>query len=227
MNRSRWTIAGLCVAANLLVIWTLVWLTAQLNPDRYPGELAYKPVVNLPPPVDLRAVQRDWPEGLDEPGQRNRLIAYRHDRELQAPVPSAKASTTQAPPAPLDLGALLAGADANAGKAKTQVCAACHDFTPGGPDRIGPNLWGVIGRNVASRPGFAYSPAMAAQPGAWTFDRLFTYLESPARAVPGNKMGFAGFGRADDRAAVIRYLATLSTNPPPLPQPASQGGKAK
>ncbi|MDP3675971.1 MAG: c-type cytochrome, partial [Novosphingobium sp.] len=114
-------------------------------------------------------------------------------------------------------------ADANSGKTKARACASCHDFAPDGPDRIGPNLWGVVGRDVASRPGFAYSSAMAALPGGWNYDRLFTYLASPARAVPGTRMSFAGMGRPEDRAAVVKYLATLGGSPPPLPKPLAAG----
>ncbi|MEP6868114.1 MAG: cytochrome c family protein [Novosphingobium sp.] len=205
--------------ASIGVIWTLDWFTQRLLPDSYPGELAYQPMASPPPPVDLVAVQRNWPASLNEPGQHERLAAYMHNMERQALKSPAVPQVTAAQAAPVDLGSLLALTDVNAGKGKAQVCMSCHNFDQGGPDRVGPNLWGVIGRNVASRPGFAYSSAMAAQRGTWTYDRLFTYLASPARAVPGNKMGFAGFTRPEDRAAVIRYLATLTSNPLPLPPP--------
>ena len=229
MDRSRWLMAGISVTASLTLIWSLNWFAGQLIPDIYPGELAYKPVEDMPPRVDLASIQRGWPDSLDEPGERNRLTAYRHDIERQALAPAAAPNAAPAPAAPLDLGALLASADANAGKEKARACMSCHDFATGGPDRIGPNLWGVIGRDVAARPGFAYSPAMAAQPGTWTFERLFAYLASPARAIPGNRMSFAGLRRPEDRAAVIKYLTTLGNNPPPLPRSRSavQSGKAK
>lgn len=223
MNRSRWLMAGISVAASIAVIWSIDWFAEQLNPTTYPGELAYKPVDNLPPRVDLASIQRGWPGSLDEPGERNRLTAYRHDVERQAPTLVSTPVAAPAPAPPLDLGALLASADANEGKGKARVCASCHDFAPGGPDRIGPNLWGMIGRDIASRPGFSYSPAMMAHQGVWTYDQLFAYLESPARAMPGNKMAFAGLRRPEDRAAVIKYFATLGDNSPPLPQPQTAG----
>lgn len=228
MNRRGWRIAGMSVAAATTLALAGNWFAHRLIPVTYPGELAYKPD-DVPPLVDLASIQRGWPGGLDAPGERDRLSAYMHDIEHQAPPAGAKARAVAAPAAPVDLGALLASADANAGKGKARVCAPCHDFAPGGPNRVGPNLWGVIGRKVASHPGFSYSPAMVAQQGAWTYDRLFTYLASPARAVPGTKMSFAGLGRPEDRAAVIKYLATLSNRPPPLPQsqPAGKSGTAR
>lgn len=230
MNRSTWLTAGLCVAAMVAFIWSMAWFVERLNPDDHPGRLAYKPVENMPPRVDLAAIQRGWPGNLDEPEDRSSLIAYQRDMEGQVPAAGAASSAAPAAPAaPLDLGALLASADANAGKDKARACVSCHDFAQGGPDRIGPNLWGVIGRDVAGRTGFSYSSAMTAQQGAWTHDRLFDYLASPARALPGTKMSFAGLRRPEDRAAVIKYLATLSNNPAPLPQPqaAAASGKAR
>ena len=217
----------MAVAAALTVVLAGSWFAHRLIPVTYPGALAYKPD-DAPPPVDLAAIQRGWPDGVEGPGERDRLMAYMHDIEHQAPLPRAGPKAAAAPAKPVDLGALLASADANAGKDKARVCATCHDFQAGGPDRIGPNLWGVIGRDIAGKPGYAYSPAMTAQPGAWTYDRLFTYLASPARVVPGTKMSFAGLSRPEDRAAVIKYLATLGKSlPPPAPHGAGGGRTAR
>ncbi|CCA92659.1 cytochrome c [Novosphingobium sp. PP1Y] len=137
---------------------------------------------------------------------------------IAAPAPQPQA-------APVDLGTLLAGAEPQVGQAKTQVCASCHDFTQGGPNRIGPNLWGVVGRDIGSHAGFAYSDAMKSEPGNWSYEKLFDYLASPARDIPGNKMGFAGLRKPEDRAAVIRYLATLGGSAPPLPRPKEPAGE--
>lgn len=216
MNRRRAWRIGSAVTAALVVAWIGDWFAHRLVPVIYPGELAFKPE-DAPPPVDLASIQRGWPDGLNEPGERSRLIAYMHDIEHQAPLPAAAPKAAAAPAKPVDLGALLASADANAGKAKAQVCGTCHDFQSGGPNRMGPNLWGVIGRKVASHAGFTYSPAMVAQQGTWTYDRIFAFLASPAREVPGTKMSFAGLRRPEDRAAVIKYLATLGNSPPPPP----------
>ena len=114
---------------------------------------------------------------------------------------------------------LLAKADPAKGQQIAAKCQACHDFTKGGPNKIGPNLWGVVGRKVASHAGFSYSPAMSGQQGEWTYERLDHFLTSPGKAVPGTKMGFAGFRDQKDRAAVIKYLSTLNDHPVPLPPP--------
>jgi cytochrome c len=206
------------VTGTIALAWTLNWFTQQLIPEVIPGKLAYKPVEDMPPRVDLAAVQRSWPDSLEQPGDHGRLVAYQREIEGKAPLPSAVTQTASAPAAPVDLGALLASADAGAGKDKARVCTSCHDFANGGPNRVGPNLWGVVGRDVGSHAGFAYSPAMTAHPGNWTYQALFDYLASPARTVPGTKMSFAGMRRPEDRAAVIKYLSTLGSAPP-LPAP--------
>jgi cytochrome c len=227
MNRSHQRMVAASVAGAIALAWTLNWFTQQIMPEDNPGTLAYKPVDDMPPRVDLGAVQRDWPGSLGEPGDLPRLAAYRREIEGKVPPPAAAAQVAATPAVALDLGTLLASADAGAGKDKARVCASCHDFADGGPNRIGPNLWGVAGRDVASHPGFAYSPAMSNQPGNWTYQFLFDYLASPARALPGTKMSFAGLRRPEDRAAVIKYLATLGSAPPmPAPKVAAASEQA-
>lgn len=218
MNGSHKWMVGVSVAGAIALAWTLNWFTQQIMPEDNPGTLAYKPVDDMPPRVDLGAVQRDWPQSLGGEGDGTRLIAYRREIEGQAPPPSARPAAA-APAVAIDLGTLLASADPAVGKDKARVCVSCHDFANGGPNRIGPNLWGVVGRDVASHGGFAYSPAMSAEPGTWTYQLLFDYLASPARTVPGTKMSFAGMRRPEDRAAVIKYLTTLGSAPPmPVPK---------
>ncbi len=94
-------------------------------------------------------------------------------------------------------------------------CGGCHTFTAGGDTIVGPNLYDVVDRQVAAVEGFAYSQALRdlGADATWTFDRLDSFLASPAVAVPGTRMGFAGISDPDDRAAVIAYLQTLSENP--------------
>lgn len=227
MERSRRLMVGVSVAGAIALAWTLTWFTQQIMPEDNPGALAYKPVEHMPPRVDLGAVQRGWPQSLEGAGDGARLIAYRRDIEGKAPPPSAVAQAVAKPAVVLDLGTLLASADPAVGKDKARVCASCHDFADGGPNRIGPNLWGVVGRDVASHGGFAYSSAMSAHHGIWTYEALFEFLGSPARSVPGTKMSFAGLRRPEDRAAVIKYLATLGSAPPlPAPKVAAAAEKA-
>lgn len=215
MNRMRWLAAGLCVAGATVSLWGLNWFSGQLYPRLDAGVPAYRPADDMPPPVDLASVQRDWPASLDTTEEGNRLIAYQREMQGKTPMPSGGGTATASSPPP-DLDTLLAAADPNAGKQKAQLCQSCHDFTQNGPNRIGPNLWGVVGRGVASHPGFAYSPALKAHGGSWSADRLSAFLASPGRDVPGTRMSFAGLRRAEDRAAVIKYLATLGKNTPAL-----------
>jgi cytochrome c len=230
MNRSRWAIVSICVAGWLLVAWSLDWLTqkfAEHSVER-PSRLAYKPVDEMPAAVDLASIQRGWPDTLTGAGESRRLRAYMHDMSGQVPVTAAgpQPGVAAGAPAP-DLGTLLASADANLGKDKAQACKSCHEFAAGGPPRIGPPLWQIVGRDVASQPGFAYSAAMAGMPGTWTYERLDEFLARPSRTVPGTKMSFAGMRRPEDRAAVISYLASLGGNPPPFPPPQAGGGAPK
>lgn len=219
MNRQGWFVAGISASVSIAIPLTISWFLERLNPVVYPGELAYKPVEDMPPRVDLASVQRGWPNSLVDPGERERLIGYQHDMKGQVPMAAAASGAAEAPEAPPDLGALLVSADADAGKSKARACVSCHNFTSGGPNRIGPNLWGIVGRDIASKPGFTYSSAMQSQSGDWTYEQLFDYLASPARSIPGTKMSFAGLRRPEDRAAVIKYLATLGGSAPPMPQP--------
>ena len=119
-----------------------------------------------------------------------------------------------------DFGTALANADVGKGKEISQRCEQCHDLSKGGPDKIGPNLWGIVGRPRASRASFSYSSAMASSHAPWTFEALFRYLKSPQEMVPGTKMTFAGLPSAQDRIDLLSYLRTQSDAPVAIPPPA-------
>jgi cytochrome c len=115
------------------------------------------------------------------------------------------------------IGALLAHADVDAGAKAARKCAACHSFEEGGPAKIGPPLWDVVGRDIAALDDFAYSDALAGKEGAWDYQTLDAYLTQPREWAPGTKMAFAGIKKPEERADVILYLRSLSNEPAPLP----------
>ncbi len=119
----------------------------------------------------------------------------------------------------LSFAELLQQASADDGKKVAKKCVSCHTFDPGQPAKVGPNLANTVGHDKGSKPGFAYSAALQGLPGNWTYEDLNTFLTKPSAFAPGTKMTFAGLPKAKDRAAVIAYLASLTENPPPKPQP--------
>ena len=138
---------------------------------------------------------------------------------IKIDVQEAPAATSGPVEAALDpIGPYLAKADPAAGaKDMTRQCAVCHDWSPGGPAKVGPNLYNVIGGPHAHMAGFNYSSGLAAIKGPWTFEELNAWLHNPRSVVSGTRMSFAGIDSEKERADVIDYLRTLSANPEPLP----------
>jgi cytochrome c len=96
-------------------------------------------------------------------------------------------------------------------------CKSCHGVEKGGANKVGPNLWNVVGGPKGQAGGFAYSGTLAGMGGSWGYDELNTFLANPKGVVAGTKMSFAGLASAKDRAAVIVYLRENADSPPPLP----------
>ena len=119
---------------------------------------------------------------------------------------------------PEPIAPLLANASVDAGKEQSKKCMACHTFEKGGPNRIGPNLYNVLGEPIAEgRNGFAFSPALSAHKGQkWDVEELNQWLDDPQSFAKGTKMTFAGLKKAQDRANVVAYLNSLSDSPKPL-----------
>ncbi|AKR58084.1 hypothetical protein XM25_20280 [Devosia sp. H5989] len=139
------------------------------------------------------------------------------------PEPEAGAATETAAAAPeVPLAVLLASADATAGAAAVKKCQSCHDFSEGGPNKTGPNLFGVVGRPIGSHEGYSYSAGMEehhAKGDVWSYENLNAFLTSPKTFTPGTKMSYTGDKEAKDRANILAYLQTLSANPVPFPTP--------
>jgi cytochrome c len=140
---------------------------------------------------------------------------------VQEAAPAGKPG--EAAPADEPLPVRLASADVARGETSAKKCAACHTFGKGEPNRVGPNLWGIVGRAKASEAGFNYSAAMKGQKGNWTLDELDKYIANPRGMVPGTNMAFAGIARGKERADLLMFLNGKSDNPAPLPKAADAG----
>jgi cytochrome c len=135
----------------------------------------------------------------------------------EEPAQGAKPEAA-APAEPIEK--LLASASVEKGEQAAKKCVACHTFTKGGPNRVGPNLWGVVNRPKGSEAGFTYSDAIKSKGGNWTIDDLNAFLTSPRGYAPGTKMTFVGLPKGSERADVIAYLNSLADSPAPLPKAA-------
>ena len=112
--------------------------------------------------------------------------------------------------------ALFASTSAAEGEKVFKKCAACHSIKEGGANKIGPALWGVLGRTAGSVPGYKYSKAMTAHGKNWSFEEMNGFLIKPKDWIKGTKMSFAGLKNAKDRAAVILYMNENTNSPLPL-----------
>ena len=112
-----------------------------------------------------------------------------------------------------DIMALLASASAADGKKIFKKCTACHSIAKGGGNKIGPALWGVLGRQAGSISDYKYSKAMATHGKSWSFEEMNGFLAKPKNWIKGTKMSFAGLKNAKDRAAVILYMNENTDSP--------------
>lgn len=137
---------------------------------------------------------------------------------LDIPIDS-QVAPGEAPKALQPIEPLLASASIENGKVAAKKCLQCHSFEEGGPQGTGPNLWDVVGKEIAHRvASFAYSSGLKAKSGAWTYEELNKFLYKPREYAPGTKMSFVGIKDDKERADLIAYLRSLSHNPQPLPQ---------
>ncbi len=149
-----------------------------------------------------------------------------HPRSLEKPAyavaggeETAAATTSSAPAGPEPIAPLMAAASAHAGEEKSKLCVTCHSFNKGGPNKIGPNLYGILGDEIAhDRGGFAFSEALTTKGKGqtWTLDNLNEWLWKPQSFAHGTKMTFIGLPKAEDRANVVAYLNSMSDSPKPL-----------
>ncbi|HWD27030.1 MAG TPA: c-type cytochrome [Rhizomicrobium sp.] len=141
---------------------------------------------------------------------------------VEGVVETASTSGTAAPAEETipDWGTVLPSADTAAGQTVSIKCQQCHDLSKGGVAKIGPPLYGVLGRARATVAGFSYSSGMSSSHAPWTYDEVFKFIKSPQAYVVGTKMTFAGLSSVKDRINLIAYLRTQNDAPPPIPAPA-------
>ena len=140
------------------------------------------------------------------------IVAAEGGGETAAPAEAA---------APVEIAPLLANADPAKGETVFKKCAACHTNDAGNANKVGPGLWNIVNRPVASHADFKYSAAMTefSQGGSvvWDYQHLSDFLAAPKKHIPGTAMGFAGLKKVDERADIIAYLRTVADTPAPLP----------
>ena len=174
--------------------------------------------------------------GIKDDQQRADVIDYLHtlsDHPLPLPKPTAKeeaeakaaehpapaAAPAKQAPKEASLPELLSKASVKKGEQIAKICQACHTLGKGDPNKIGPNLWNIVGNERGKdRNNFSFSSAMKAKGGKWTFEEIFKFLKDPRGYIPGTYMTFAGLPSPQQRADVIDYLHILSDHPLPLPK---------
>lgn len=128
------------------------------------------------------------------------------------PIEIAEVATDGAPAKPAGpdpIAELIAASDIARGQKLSKACAACHSFDKGGPNKIGPNLWSVYNNAKGKKAGFAYSDVLLAKGGTWDVDALNTFLWKPKKYLKGTKMNYIGMKKAEDRAAIVKYIQSL------------------
>lgn len=121
---------------------------------------------------------------------------------------------------------LIAAATVDEGAAVFKKCGACHTAEAGGANKTGPNLHNIVGADIANHAGFKTTESLNAIEGTWTYEKLDDYLENPKRLAPKGSMSFAGLKKPQDRAAVIKFLMSMTDNPPPVPTAAAEAPAA-
>ena len=113
-----------------------------------------------------------------------------------------------------DIPALLKVASTENGKKLTAKCTSCHSFDKGGANKVGPNLYGILGAKIGHRDDYKYSSALLAHGGKWDYKSIFQWIHAPKKFIPGNKMAYGGVSKEQDVADLVAYLRTMNDSPP-------------
>jgi|TARA_B100001123_G_scaffold362383_1_gene419517 cytochrome c len=148
---------------------------------------------------------------VDKPEKSAYLIASTSVSESTSSTTSEAANT-----GPENILVLLASANISDGEKVFKKCTACHSIAKGGKNKIGPALWGILGRQAGSMNDYKYSKAMAGHGKKWSFEEMNNFLIKPKDWIKGTKMSFAGLKKPEERAAVILYMNQSSDSPLPL-----------
>jgi cytochrome c len=227
MNLLGYTKITTAIVGAVVLVGLAHWAAGDVYRVSYPEKPGYVVPGVTEPPVDLAALDRSWPQALQTDKARAGLLAYmRHMPRDVASIaaPGAAAPAAAPPEPPLDLATRLARADAAKGERTVRKCMVCHTIEKGETARVGPNLWGVVGRPMAKAAGFSYSDQMVKQSqktATWVPEELDTFLTKPQNYVPGTRMTFPGLPDQQERADLIAYLNGKSDSPLPLPKKSS------
>lgn len=206
-------------------------MSSNLNTNKIAAAILLAGLIGM---VSGKVTEFLYDGGPEHPGHHEEARGYKIDVPEEGATGAGGAA---APAQAADISALYATADKAAGEAYFQKkCTVCHNGEKGGANKVGPHLWGVMGRKVASVSDFAYSEGMkkhAAEVPTWTWDAMNRFQWSPRKTVPGTAMSYAGTPKDQERANLIVYLNSQSDNPLPLPpvtkaaEPATEEGTAK
>jgi cytochrome c len=123
-------------------------------------------------------------------------------------------SQVEVPEKDFDIPTLMKTANAENGKKISAKCTSCHTFEKGGANKVGPNLYGILGAKVAHDAAYKYSNAMMSHGGIWDYKSIFKWIHAPKKFIPGNKMAYGGISKEQDIADLVAYLRTMNDNPP-------------